>query len=129
MAKRINISSGVSWESEVGYSRAVRVGNIVEVAGTTAVDGSTVMFPHDPYNQAQYILLKIEQALIDAGASMSDVVRTRIYLTDMEYFQAVAKAHGEVFANIRPASTMLEVYSLVKEGLVVEIEASAILTD
>ncbi|MEM6343722.1 MAG: RidA family protein [Bacteroidota bacterium] len=129
MAKRVNISSGVSWESEVGYSRAVRVGNIIEVAGTTAVDGTTVMFPHDPYNQAQYILLKIEQALIDAGASMADVVRTRIYLTDMEYFQAVAKAHGEVFAEIRPASTMLEVYSLVKEGLVVEIEASAILTD
>ena len=129
MAKRINISSGVSWESEVGYSRAVRVGNIIEVAGTTAVDGTSVMFPHDPYNQAQYILLKIEQALIDAGASMADVVRTRIYLTDMEYFQAVAKAHGEVFAEIRPASTMLEVYSLVKEGLVVEIEATAILTD
>jgi len=129
MAKRINISSGVSWESEVGYSRAVRVGNIVEVAGTTAVDGSTVMFPHDAYNQAQYILLKIEQALIDAGARITDVVRTRIYLTDMEYFNAVAKAHGEVFANIRPASTMIEVYSLVKEGLVVEIEASAILTD
>lgn len=129
MAKRINISSGVSWESEVGYSRAVRVGNFIEVAGTTAVDDSTVMFPHDPYNQAQYILLKIEQALIDAGASMADVVRTRIYLTDMEYFNGVAKAHREVFANIRPVSSMIEVYSLIKEGLVVEIEATAILTD
>ena len=129
MAKRINISSGVSWESEVGYSRAVRVGNIIEVAGTTAVDDSNIMFPHDPYNQAQYILLKIEQALIDAGASLADVVRTRIYLTDMEYFNAVAKAHKEVFANIRPASTMIEVYSLVKEGLVVEIEATAILSE
>lgn len=129
MAKRINISSGATWEDSVGYSRAVRVGNIIEVAGTTAVDGDTVMFPHDPYNQAQYILLKIQQALEDAGARFEDVVRTRIYLTDMEHFDAVAKAHGEVFAKIKPASTMLEVYALVREGLVVEIEATAIIED
>lgn len=126
--KRTNISSGAVWEDQVGYSRAVRMGNIVEVSGTTAVDGDQVMFPKDPYNQTQYILLKIQQALEDAGASMEDVVRTRMYVTNMDHWSEVGRAHGEVFKDIRPAATMVEVYSLIKEGLVVEIEATAILS-
>ena len=129
MSKRINISSGTEWESHVGYSRAVRVGAIVEVAGTTAVEGDEVLFPHDPYNQARYILLKIKQALEDSGARIEDVVRTRMYVTDMEHWEEVGKAHGEVFGDIRPVATMVEVYALIKEGLVVEIEASAVVSD
>lgn len=129
MSKRINISSDVPWEVEVGYSRAVRVGNIVEVAGTTATDEGEVLFPHDAYSQAQYVLLKIQQALKDAGASLQDVVRTRIYVTDIELWEEVGRAHGEFFADIRPAATMVEVYSLIAEGLVVEIEATAIIAE
>lgn len=125
--KRQNISSGAAWEDKVGYSRAVRVGNIIEVAGTTAVDGDEVMFYNDPYQQAQYIFLKIQQALLDAGASMKDVVRTRMYTTDMSYSEEIGKAHAEFFADIRPAATLVEVYSLIEEGLVVEIEATAII--
>jgi enamine deaminase RidA (YjgF/YER057c/UK114 family) len=127
MGKRKNISSGAEWEDLVGYSRAVRVGNIVEVAGTTASDGSDVLFPNDPYNQTQYIILKIQQALQDAGASLQDVVRTRLYVTDMEFWEEVGRAHKEYFGDIRPVATMVEVYSLIQEGLVVEIEATAII--
>ncbi|MCB0839413.1 MAG: RidA family protein [Bacteroidetes bacterium] len=129
MKNRKNISSGAKWESLVGYSRAVKIGNIIEVSGTTAVDGDEVMFPGDAYNQTQYILLKIEQALKDAGAEMDDVVRTRIFVTDMSHWEEIGRAHGEFFSEIRPASTMVEIYALIKEGLLVEIEATAILQE
>ena len=129
MKDRKNISSGAKWESLVGYSRAVKIGNIIEVSGTTAVDGDEVMFPGDAYNQTQYILLKIEQALKDAGAEITDVVRTRIFVTDMSHWKDIGRAHGEVFSEIRPASTMVEIYALIKEGLLVEIEATAILQE
>ncbi|MCI4671523.1 MAG: RidA family protein [Bacteroidia bacterium] len=127
--KRINISSGTVFEEKVGYSRAVRVGNIIEVAGTTAMDGAEVMFYNDAYQQSQYIFLKIQQALVDAGGSMKDVVRTRMYTTDMSYSEEIGKAHAEFFKDIKPAATLLEVYSLIQEGLVVEIEATAILSE
>jgi len=124
---RQNISSGAQWEDVVGYSRAVRVGNIVEVAGTTAVDGDQVMFPYDAYHQTQYILLKVQQALEDAGASIKDVVRTRMFVTDIDDWEAIGKAHGEVFAAIKPAATMLEVSRLIRPELVIEIEVTAII--
>jgi enamine deaminase RidA (YjgF/YER057c/UK114 family) len=124
---RKNISSNTKWEIIVSYSRAVRVGNIIEVAGTTAVEGDEVMFPFDAYSQTQYILLKIQQALEDAGGSLSDVVRTRIFVTDIDQWEEVGKAHGEVFSGINPAATMVEISRLIRPELVVEIEATAIL--
>ncbi|MEL6625906.1 MAG: RidA family protein [Bacteroidota bacterium] len=127
--KRLNVSSGAVWEEKVGYSRAVRIGQIVEVSGTTAVDGDQVMFPNEAYNQTHYILMKIQQALTDAGASLQDVIRTRIYITEMSLWEEVGRAHGEVFKDIRPACTMVEVYALIKDGLVVEIEASAVIPE
>jgi enamine deaminase RidA (YjgF/YER057c/UK114 family) len=125
--KRINISSGTTWEEQVGYSRAVRVGNIIEVAGTTAVDEQgNVVGRGDPYRQTQFILSKIEKALIAAGASLKDVVRTRMYVTDMRQWGEIGRAHGETFREIRPAATMVEVQELIDPELLVEIEATAI---
>lgn len=122
---RRTVSSGTIWENIVGYSRAVRVGNLIEVSGTTAMDEDQVMFPGDPYAQTQYILLKIEQALLDLDASLENVVRTRIFVTDMDLWEEVARAHGEVFRYIRPASSMIGVFSLIRDDLLVEIEATA----
>ncbi len=128
MSSRQNISSGTKWEETVGYSRAVRVGNIVEVAGTTAVDeAGRVVGPGDPYEQARYIFQKIERALNAAGALMKDVVRTRMYITDMRRWEEIGRAHGEIFRDIRPAATMIEVKALVQPELLVEIEVSAVI--
>ncbi len=129
MNKRLNITSSAPWENKVGYSRAVRIGNIVEVSGTTSVDGEEIMFPYEPYNQTQYILLKIKQALNDAGASLEDVIRTRIYVTDIDYWQAIGRAHGEIFSKIRPATSMVEVNRLIDDRLIVEIEATAVIAE
>jgi enamine deaminase RidA (YjgF/YER057c/UK114 family) len=112
----------------VGYSRAVRVGNVVEVAGTTAQDGATITGA-DAYTQAKRVLEKIGLALREAGSNYEHVVRTRIYLTDISAWEAVGRAHGEVFGSIRPASTMLEVKALLDTRLLVEIEATAIIPD
>ncbi|SNC64979.1 Enamine deaminase RidA, house cleaning of reactive enamine intermediates, YjgF/YER057c/UK114 family [Hymenobacter gelipurpurascens] len=122
------ISSGAPWETIVGYSRAVRVGNVVEVAGTTAQDGATIT-GLDAYTQAKRILEKIGLAFREAGAGYQHVVRTRIYLTDINDWEAVGRAHGEVFSAIRPASTMLEVKALIDPRLLVEMEATAIILD
>jgi len=127
MNKRLNISSGAKWEDIVGYSRAVRVGNVIEVAGTTAVDeNGDVVGLNDPYEQTKYALSKIEKALMQAGASMKDVVRTRMFVTDMNRWEEVGKAHGLYFKDIKPAASMIEVKSLISPELLVEIEVTAI---
>lgn len=127
MATRQRISTGDPWESVVGYSRAIRFGNVVEVAGTTAVKDGQVVFKGDPYNQTRFILEKIQGALKEAGATLDHVVRTRIYVTDIAHWQQVGKAHGEFFREIRPASTMVEVAGLVNPDMLVEIELTAVI--
>lgn len=125
---RKNISSGGKWEDIVGYSRAVRVGNMVFVAGTTAHTVDEVIGKGDAYIQSIYILKKMEKALAEAGASMKDVVQTRMYVINIsENSEAVGNAHGEFFRQIKPASTMVEVSSLIDPDLLVEIELTAII--
>ena len=128
MNKRINISSGTKWEDIVGYSRAVRIGNSIEVAGTTAVDETgQVVGPGDSAKQTQFILSKIEKALKAAGAALEDVVRTRMFVTNITDWEAIGRVHGEYFRDIQPAATMVEVKSLISPELLVEIEVTAIL--
>ena len=130
MSKRLNISSGVKWEDIVGYSRAVKIGNVIEVAGTTALnEEGNLVGPGDPYEQTRYIIAKIEKALISAGAALTDVVRTRIFTTDISRWEEIGRAHGEFFRNIKPASTMVEVKALINPEMLVEIEATVILQD
>lgn len=121
------ISSGTEWENIVGYSRAVRVGNVIEVSGTVASDGNNLVGKNDVYLQTKYILKKIESALKEADATLNDVVRTRIYVKDISKWSDIARAHQEIFKDIKPASTMVEVSSLISTEYLVEIEATAIL--
>lgn len=127
--KRQLISSGAKWEDIVGYSRAVRVGNIITVAGTTAVDeqGNTVG-KNDIYKQSCFIIKKMEKALQAAGASLQDVVSTKMYVTNISKWEAVGKAHGEFFGKIKPAATMVEVSALIHPDLLIEIEAMAVIS-
>jgi enamine deaminase RidA (YjgF/YER057c/UK114 family) len=122
------ISSGTKWEKLYGYSRAVRMDAVVYVAGTTAVDESgAVVGPDDPYRQTRFVYEKIAKALAEAGASLRDVVRVRTFVTDISWWTEVARAQGEVFADIRPAATLVQVSALVDPALLVEIEVDAVI--
>lgn len=127
MSERTNITSGTEWEKKFSYSRAVKINKIIEVAGTTAVDNEKVIDKDDPYKQAVFIFEKIEKALKELGSDRKNVIRTRMYVTDISRSDEIGKAHGEFFKDINPASTMVEVSSLIHPDLLVEIEVTAIL--
>jgi len=126
--KRTNYSSGAQWEDIVGYSRAVKIGNIIEVTGTVSLgEDNKPAYVNDAYGQTKFILAKIEKVLEKAGASMKDVVRTRMFVTDISRWQEYGKAHGEYFSKIKPCTSMIEVKGLISPEYLIEIEATAIL--
>src|SRR5688572_26834946 len=128
--QRTNYSSGAKWEDIVGYSRAVRVGNIIEVTGTVAVDDSSQLVGEDDaYVQTKFIIEKIEAVLKKAGASLKDVVRTRMFVTDISRWEEYGKAHGEFFREIKPCTSMIEVKGLIAPEYLIEIEATAIVEE
>jgi enamine deaminase RidA (YjgF/YER057c/UK114 family) len=127
--QRTNYSSGVKWEDIVGYSRAVKVGNVIEVTGTVAVnENNELVGSNSPYKQTRFILQKIEKVLQQAGASLKDVVRTRMFVTDISLWEEYGKAHGEFFGDIKPCTSMIEIKALIAPEYLIEIEATAILT-
>ena len=128
--QRTNYSSGAKWEDIVGYSRAVKVGNVIEVTGTVSVDeNSNLVGGNDAYEQTKFIIQKIEKVLQRAGASLKDVVRTRMFVTDISRWEEYGKAHGEFFKNIRPCTTMVEVSKLISPEYLIEIEATAVISE
>ena len=128
--KRTNYSSGAKWEDIVGYSRAVKVGNIIEVTGTVAVDeNNQLVGKDDAYAQTKFIIEKIEKVLKSAGSSLEDVVRTRMFVTDISRWEEYGKAHGEFFGQIKPCTSMVEVKGLIAPEYLIEIEATAILSE
>jgi enamine deaminase RidA (YjgF/YER057c/UK114 family) len=126
--QRTNYSSGARWEDIVGYSRAVKVNNTVEVTGTVAVDDkNNLVGGNDAYEQTKFIIQKIEKVLQQAGASLKDVVRTRMYVTDISRWEEYGRAHGEFFKTIKPCTTMVEVSRLIAPEYLIEIEATAVI--
>ncbi|HSK12200.1 MAG TPA: RidA family protein [Phnomibacter sp.] len=124
---RYRYSSGTKWENLVGYSRAIRHGNVVEVSGTVAVDADgNVVGENDMYAQTVYILKKVERALHDAGASLKDVIRTRFFVTDISRWEEFGRAHNEFFDSVRPVTTLVEVNKLIDPRMLIEVEVSAI---
>jgi enamine deaminase RidA (YjgF/YER057c/UK114 family) len=123
---RVNYNSGSPWENKVGYSRAVKMNNIIEVAGTTATKDGDIVGRGDPYVQTDFILSKIAIILKELGSGMRDVVRTRIYVVDIDQWEEIGKAHQKFFQDIKPAATMVEVNSLIDPDLLVEIEVTAL---
>lgn len=130
MTKRQNIASGTKWEDIAGYSRAVRIGNVVAVSGTTATnDQGEIVGKGSAYEQTVFIIQKIERALHQAGATLDDVIRTRVYVTNVNLWQDVARAHAEFFGSIRPANTLIGISALIGDGYLVEMEADAVILD
>lgn len=130
MGTRTNYASGSKWEDIVGYSRAVKVGNVVEVSGTVASgEDGKVVGVNNPYEQTKFIYQKIEKVLQQAGASIKDVVRVKMYVTDIQQWQEYGRGHSEFFKNIKPCNTMVEVSALIDPEYLVEIEVSAIITE
>jgi enamine deaminase RidA (YjgF/YER057c/UK114 family) len=128
--ERINFSSGAKWEAIVGYSRAVKIGNLIEVTGTVAVDDDNKLVGGDnAYEQTKFIIQKIEKVLQQAGASLNNVIRTRMFVTDISRWQQYGQAHGEFFGTIRPCTSMIEVKGLIEPEYLIEIEATAIMQD
>ncbi len=128
MNQRKNLSSGAKWEDIVGYSRAVKIGNTIAVSGTTAVDENNIIVGKDnAYEQTIFIFKKIENALKKLGAGMENIIRTRMFVTNIKNWEQIGKAHGEFFGEIKPAATMVEVAKLIDNKLLVEIEVDAVL--
>ena len=128
MSNRINYGSGSKWEDIVGYSRMVKMGNVIEVTGTVAVnENGEVVGANNAFAQTKYIIQKIETNLARAGATLNDVVRTRMFVTDITRWEEFGKAHGEAFGNIKPCTSMIGVAALIEPGFLIEIEATAIL--
>ena len=126
MQNRTNFSSGAKWENIVGYSRAVRVGNVLEISGTVATNENGVVGKGDVYQQARFILTKIESVLKEAGFDLKDVVRTRMFVTDISQWEKIGQAHGEFFRDIKPVTSMIEVSKLIDPDYLIEIEATAL---
>jgi enamine deaminase RidA (YjgF/YER057c/UK114 family) len=128
MSDRLNIPSNALWEDIVGYSRVVRIGNIVEVSGTASIDENNNIIGEDnPAEQAKFIINKISKALKEAGAELTDVIRTRIFVTDISKWKEIGKVHGEFFKDIKPATSMIEVKALIRPEFLLEIEATAVI--
>jgi len=127
--ERVNISTGAPWEDKVGYSRAVRIGNIIEISGTVALKDGDLVGKDDPYLQTKRILEIIGEVLEQAGASLNDVIRTRIFVTNIAQWEEIGRAHGETFHNIKPATSMIEVSQLIDPDYLLEIEASAVVVN
>ncbi|HWA34708.1 MAG TPA: RidA family protein [Cyclobacteriaceae bacterium] len=126
MSQRKNISSGAKWEDIIGYSRAVHMGNVLEISGTVALDETgAIVGKGDFYKQAKFILQKIEKILAQAGFAMTDVIRTRMFVTDISHWEEVGKAHGEFFRSIKPVTSMIQVSGFIEPDYLVEIEVTA----